>query len=278
APRHAQRGAPGSWALALLAAFTALTALSIVWSVSPDASYRDTGRMLAYTALFGVAIVLARAFPRRFAAIIGGATLAAAIVCGYALLTKVFPDQLDASDIYARLRAPYSYWNATGLTAAMGAIGCLWLGSRRSGHALLSALAYPAMGLTLLTLLLAYSRGALAALVTGLVLWFCIVPLRLRGAAVLLSGAACAAGVAGFAFSRHALSSDNVALDARTAAGHQLGALVAVMLIALTLIGLLIGFYGGRRAPSLATRRRAGAVLLSVLPLALLGGGGARPA
>jgi len=29
-------------------------------------------------------------------------------------MTKVLPRQLDASDVYARLRAPYSYWNAIG--------------------------------------------------------------------------------------------------------------------------------------------------------------------
>ena len=163
-PLRARERPPGSLATALLVAFTVLTVLSIVWSVAPDASYRDTGRMLAYTAVFGVAVMLARALPARVTAVIGGATLAAVIVCGYALLTKVFPGQLDASDIYARLRAPYSYWNATGLTAAMGAVGCLWLGARRDGHALLRAAAYPAMGLLLATLLLAYSRGALAAL------------------------------------------------------------------------------------------------------------------
>ena len=64
----------------------------------------------------------------------------------------------------------------------MGAIGCMWLGARRAGHALLNALAYPAMGLMLVTLLLAYSRGALVALAIGVALWLCIVPLRLRGA------------------------------------------------------------------------------------------------
>ena len=120
---------------------------------------------------------------------IGGVTLAAVVVCGYALLTKVFPSWLDAHDIYARLQAPYGYWNATGLTAAIGVIGCIWLGARRKGHALLSALAYPAIGLLLVTLMLAYSRGALVALVVGLALWFAIVPLRLRGAAVLIVGA-----------------------------------------------------------------------------------------
>jgi len=274
-PRQAQQGAPGSWALALLAAFTALTAFSIVWSVSPDASYRDTGRMLAYTAVFGAAIVLARAFPRRFGAIIGGATLAAAIVCGYALLTKVFPDQLDASDIYARLRAPYSYWNATGMTAAMGAIGCLWLGARRDGHALLRAAAYPAMSLMLATLLLAYSRGALAALVIGMAAWFCIVPLRLRGASVLIVGALGASAVVGFAFSTHALSSDNVALSARTSAGHQLGVLLIVVLVVVALAGVAIGFATGRKAPSAVVRRRAGATILATLVLALAAAAGA---
>ena len=263
--------AHGAWSLGLLIALCGLTAASIVWSVQPDNSWQDAGRMFAFGAVFGAAIALARAAPARWPAVLGGVILAAAIVCGWAVLTKVFPDQLDAHDVYARLRAPYSYWNAIGLTAAMGAIGCLWLGSRRAGHALLSALAYPAMGLTLLTLMLAYSRGALAALVVGLVLWFCLVPLRLRGAAVLLSGAAGAAGVVAFAFTRHALASDNVALDIRTSAGHQLGALVAAMLLLLTIAGLAIGFFGGRRPHPPAIRRRAGAILLSVLALALLG-------
>ncbi|HWX75782.1 MAG TPA: hypothetical protein VNZ05_10770, partial [Solirubrobacteraceae bacterium] len=265
----------GAWPLGLLLGFSALTALSLVWSVQPDSSWQDAARLFAFSAVFGAAIALARAVPARWPAVLGGVILAAVIVCGWALLTKVFPNHLDARDPYARLRAPYSYWNAIGLTAAMGAIGCLWLGSRRSGHALLSALAYPAMGLTLLTLLLAYSRGALAALAVGLVLWFSAVPLRLRGAAVLIAGGLGAAAVAAFAFSRHALSSDNVALAARTSAGHQLGALIAAMLLALLLVGVLVGFAGARHRPAPATRRRAGAVLLSALALGLLGGVGA---
>ena len=54
---------------------------------------------------------------------------------GYALLTKVLPGVLDPDEIYARLREPFGYWNAVGLTAAMGVPGCLWLGARRDGHA-----------------------------------------------------------------------------------------------------------------------------------------------
>jgi Flp pilus assembly protein TadD len=157
----------------------------------------------------------------------------------------------------------------------MGVIGCIWLAARRKGHALLSALAYPAIGLLLVTLMLAYSRGALAALVLGLALWFAVVPLRLRGAAVLLVGAVAAGLVVAWDFAQSALSSDSVALHARVVAGRQLGALLLAMLVVLAIAGVAIGFSSGRRAPSRVARRRAGAVLLSILVLAVVAFAGA---
>src|SRR6202030_419973 len=146
--------------------------------------------------------------------------------------SKVFPS-LQGPNPPARLQEPFGYWNAIGLTAAMGVICCMWLGARRAGHALLSALAYPAMGVLMLTLLLAYSRGALAALAIGLILWFGMVPLRLRSAAVLIAGSLGAAAVAAWDFSTHALSAENVPLSERAVAGHQLGALIVAMVLAL---------------------------------------------
>ncbi len=265
----------GLWPVGLLLAFTVLTALSIVWSVQPDHSWQDSGRLLAYSGVFGAGVALVRVAPERWPAVLGGLTLAAVVVCGYALLTKVFPGSLAPSNTFARLNEPYGYWNAIGLTAAMGAICCLWLGARRTGHALLRALAYPAMGVLLLTLVLAYSRGALAALAVGLVLWFCLVPLRLRGAALLIVGALGAGAVAAWDFSRHALSSEGVTLAQRTTGGHQLGALVVAMILLLALAGIAIGFLTGRRAPSLALRRQAGTALLALIVLAVIAFAGA---
>src|SRR5207248_1618659 len=86
---------------------------------------------------------------RRQLAVLGGVALGSVAVCSYALLTKVFPGQLGPSNGFARLAEPFGYWNAVGLTAAIGAICCMWLGSRRDGHALRAALAYPAMGVLL---------------------------------------------------------------------------------------------------------------------------------
>jgi hypothetical protein len=273
APRGAR--AHGGWPVSLLLAMTALTALSVGWSVAPDSSWQDAGRMLAYSGVFASAVVLVRVHPRRWPALLGGIVLAAVAVCGYALLTKVFPSQLDPHDVYARLQEPYGYWNAIGLTAALGAIGCLWLGARRAGHALISASAYPAMGLLLVTLMLAYSRGAIAALAVGVVVWMAIVPLCLRSARVLIVGALAAAPVVAWAFATHALSRDGVALSARTTAGHQLGVLLAAMLLVLAAAGAAIGFSSARRPPSEVTRRRAAALLIAlvVLVAAVLAGG-----
>jgi O-antigen ligase len=264
----------GLWPIGLMLAFTVLTALSIVWSVQPDHSWQDSGRLLAYSGVFGVGVALVRLAPERWPAILGGLALAAVVVCGYALLTKVFPG-LAPSDTFARLNEPYGYWNAVGLAAAMGVICCTWLGARRSGHALLRALAYPAMGLMLLTLVLAYSRGALAALALGLLLWFCLVPLRLRGAAPLIAGMLGAGAVVAWDFSRHALSAEGVPLAERASAGHELGALVVVMLVLLTIAGIAIGFVTARQAPALPKRRQAGIALLALLAVAVIAFAGA---
>lgn len=273
APRGTR--AHGAWPVGLLLAFTALTALSVGWSVAPDSSWQDAGRMLSYSALFAAGVGLARVCPRAWRALLGGVALSALTVCVYALLTKVLPHQLDPHDIYARLQEPYGYWNSVGLTAALGAIACLWLGARRDGHGLLGALAYPAMGLLLVTLMLAYSRGALAALAIGVALWMAIVPLRLRGARVLIVSGLGAAPVVAWDFSTHALSHESIGLAARVSAGRQLGVLLMAMVLVLTAVGVALSFSSARRPSSERARRRAGALLIALIVLALAMGAGA---
>lgn len=264
----------GAWPAVLLLAFALLSAISIVWSVQPDGSWRDAGRVLCYAAVFAAAVVLARLAPRRWPVLLGGIALASVVICGYALLTKSLPNHFTEANRFARIYEPFGYWNALGLTAAMGAICCMWLGARRAGHAVLSALAYPAMGVLLLTLLLAYSRGALVALAVALALWFVLVPLRLRGAAVFVSGAVVAGAIAAWDFSNHALSSENIPIAEATSAGHELGALVLAMVALLAAVGVGVTFATGRRPPSALLRQRAGmalACLLGALVLAIAG-------
>jgi tetratricopeptide (TPR) repeat protein len=261
----------GSGPLALLVALAVLTALSITWAAQPADAWLEANRTLAYVAVFAAAVALAHSAPGRWSAVLGAITLAAVAISAYAVLTKVLPGELNPDEIYARLREPFGYWNSVGLMAALGVPGCLWLGSRRSGHQGLNALAYPALGLLVLTMLMAYSRGALLAAGLGAAFWFATVPLRLRGAAVLLAGAAGGGLVAAWAFSQEALTDDRVPIDLRNQAGLQLGLALLVVLGLLLLAGLAVNFVAAAQRRSRRSRRRAGIALLVALALVPVG-------
>jgi hypothetical protein len=249
-----------------------LTALSITWALQPSDAWLEADRTIAWMAVLAGGVVLARIGGAWWGATLSAICAATAVVCGWAILTKVFPG-LAPDEIYARLREPFGYWNAVGLTAALGVPPTLWLGARRSGHAAVNALAHPIMGLLLLTVLLAYSRGSLLAVVVGCAFWFSVVPLRLRGVAVLASGAAGALVVAAWVFAQDTLTKDKVTVSARAVSGHEFGIATVAMLLVLLVAGLAIGFAVARRAPSAGARRRAGAgilVLLALVPVALV--------
>lgn len=263
----------GGGALALLALLTVLTAVSIAWAVQPQDAWLETSRTLAYLATFGGGIALVRLAPGRWGALVAATVIASAVICAYALATKIFPGALNPNETFARLREPFGYWNAVGLAAALGGPGCLWLGARRHGHAALSALAYPTLALLIVTLLLAYSRGALLALVLGCAAWFVIVPLRLRGATVLGVSTLGALGVVAWVFAQDALSSDNVDLPLRETAGLEFGLLLVAMVLLTLAAGLAVGFRTAQRAPGSETRRRAGTAILVALALVPVGAG-----
>lgn len=261
----------GAGTLAALAALAVLTALSITWAAQPSDAWLEANRTLAYTAVFAAAVALAHSAPGRWSAVLGAITIAAVAMSAYALLTKILPGALNPDEIYARLREPFGYWNSVGLMAALGVPGCLWLGARRSGHQGLNALAYPALGLLVLTILMAYSRGALLAAGLGAAFWFATVPLRLRGAAVLLVGAAGGGLVAAWAFSQNALTDDRVPVDLRNQAGLQLGLALVVVLVVLLLAGLAVNFVAASQSRSRRTRERIGVALLVALALVPIG-------
>ena len=261
----------GSGPLALLVALAVLTALSITWAAQPADAWLEANRALAYAAVFAAAVALAHSVPGRWSAVLAAITLAAVAISAYAVLTKILPGALNPDEVFARLREPFGYWNSVGLMAALGVPGCLWLGARRCGHQGLNALAYPALGLLVLTMLMAYSRGALLAAGLGAAFWFATVPLRLRGAAVALVGAAGGGLVAAWAFSQSALTDDRVPVDLRNQAGLQLGLALVVVLVLLLLAGLAVSFAAAAQARGRRTRERAGIALLVALVLVPVG-------
>jgi O-antigen ligase len=261
--------------LGLLAALAAWTALSITWSVNPADSWMEANLLVSYVAAFGGAIALARLAPERGRAILTAVLVACLTVSVIALFEKAFPAAANSTAVLARLREPLGYWNALGLLAAMAVPPCLWLGARRDGPAGTRALAYPLLGLALVTLVFAFSRGSLLAMALGVAFWFAFVPLRLRGLVVLGVAGVATIALSAWAFSQDALSQDRQPLSARIEAGHELALLLALMLIVLLAVGVLVQHFGERYELSPKPRRNISLALLCAVALAPFAGLGA---
>jgi len=264
-PARTPRVLRGSWALGSFAALAVLTALSVNWSLMPNDSWLETNRTLAYLAVLAAGLALGRLRPGSWTALLAGIAISAVVIAGWSLLTKVFPAAFATEETFARLRPPFDYWNSVGLAAALGIPPLLWLGSRRSGHAALNALAWPALGLLALSLMLAYSRGALLAVGIGAALWVAIVPLRLR-AAILIGGVlAATVPLVAWAFAQDGLTGDNARMALRTDAGQGFGALLLLLVVALSVAGLAVGFLSAHKPPGPKARARATRILVGAL-------------
>jgi hypothetical protein len=253
----------GVTSLVLFALLAAFTALSVLWSVVPELAYIEAGRTFAYLATFAAAIAGARLAPRASDVVLKGVLVGALLAVAYALASRIWPGTLAEDELSNRIGQPFQYWNAVGTTAALAIPAALWLGSRRAGSVVGRALAYPAMGACVLAILLTQSRGALAAALLGLMLWFAIVPLRLRSLPVLLIPAVGAGGVAAWALSKDAFSESLQPLEVKEAVAGEFGLLVLLMAIALLFAGLAVNVGVPRLGPSMQMRRQAGIVAVA---------------
>jgi tetratricopeptide (TPR) repeat protein len=269
-PRTVALPLSGGGVLLGLAGLAALTALSIVWSIAPADSWFEAVRTFGYVAVLAAGVALVRLVPRGWAGLAAGIGLACVVLSAWSLLTKVFPASLAADEIYARLRQPFDYWNSVGLTAALGVPPMLWLASRRSGHAALNTLAWPALVVLFTTLMLAYSRGSLLAVGIGVAAWFAIVPLRLRGVAALATAAVGTGALVLWTFNQDGLSTDAAPMPARVDAGHELGALVLLVCAASMIAGLAVQFGFAQRPPGGRARRLAGQAVGGLLALGVV--------
>ncbi len=259
------------WGLASAALLTLLvfiTGASMIWAIDPAVAWLETNRTFALLAAFLIGAALVRLAPDQWRSLLGGLLIASFAISLYALLTKVFPAALAEGETYGRLREPFGYWNAVGLTAALGLPAAVWLGARREGHAATAVLAYPAVGVLVVALMLAYSRGSLLAAALGLAFWLILVPLRLRSATVLIAGIGFGALLGVWAFGQSGLSADRVELPLRSNAGTELGVGLLAMAVILLIIGLVATWLRERRRWPTRTTRTWGALLLICLALA----------
>ncbi|HYH58747.1 MAG TPA: O-antigen ligase family protein [Thermoleophilaceae bacterium] len=250
-PRTRPRGLVTVGLFVLLAL---VTTLSIEWSVTPGASWIEANRTLAYLAVFAGAVALGNLGPGAAGLVLRAVLMAATAVVVYALASRVWPDELGGIELYARIGQPFGYWNAVGVTAALAFPLALWLGSRRDGRAVVTALAFPVAGLLSVTLFLTYSRSATLAALVVVALWLVFVPLRLRTSALLVAAAAVAAPVVLWATNEPAFTEDAVAVSVRADAGPTFGLLLLALVVVLYAAGL--GWLWWRAAREVPEARR----------------------
>jgi O-antigen ligase len=257
----------GAAAVALFAALTALTALSILWSVQPDASWQAANLTLAYLMTFAAGAALARIAPERWRSLVAGLAVVAVLLSAYALLAKVFPGSLAATYTEGRLQVPLGYWNATGALAAMGIGPCLWGFTRPDGPRVLRGLAVPGGTVLTAVVVLTFSRTALATTILILAAWLILAPGRLRGVLLTTLSAVGAAVICAWALAHPALTTDGVTLTARTSAGHTFGVVVLIVV----LIEIVAGVAAARAVDVVELgeplRRRIGTVLIGLAAL-----------
>ena len=264
----------GAGTVGLMAALTALTALSILWSVVPDTSWSAANQMLSYLGAFAGAAALARLAPRRWPLLLGAVALATVAISAWALLAKVFPATLAPDNAVGRLQAPFGYWNAVGIVGALGLPACLWAGARRDRGRRFAGLAAPGITLALSAVVLSSSRSADAAAAVMIAAWMVFVPLRLRSAVVLAVGGAGAVVISAWALSHSALTADGQVTPAMDSAGHTFGVVLLVVLVLVTAAGLASAWAMDHRAVAAPTRRSAGialVVLACLVPVAAVG-------
>lgn len=186
------RGPGGRLALAGLAALFVLTLASMAWAPLAGPAYHDAQRVLLYVMALAAAAALLR--PRSLARTAEAALAAGAlIVTGYGLLGRLVPGivhESTSASAGGRLDQPLTYWNASGSLAAIGFVLCVRLAGDATRPRALRAAAAAACAPLGTGIYLSFSRGALAAVLAGLIALIALAPQRRQLRAIVIGIAA----------------------------------------------------------------------------------------
>lgn len=151
------------------ACYTGWTLASALWSNAEGRALVEFDRSLLYLLL----LLLFGLIPRRRWRIVWvtrGLVIGAMAVCTVSLITRVLPHVWPTSPGVAnnRLSYPVTYWNALGILASIAILLALGITSNPRENRPAQVLAAGGIPIAAATLLLTFSRGAIAALGVGL--------------------------------------------------------------------------------------------------------------
>ena len=174
----------------LLAAFTGLTALSLLWTSDQGNTFDQIARAGGYTGLFVLVTLASKDGEGGWW--LRGLTIGLIAIAAVALGPRLLPDAFGTPDAslgaQGRIGFPIRYWNGLAALMAFAAVLTTWLSvqaATRSGRSLAAA----AIVLPIVVLYMAQSRGGALALIGGFAVLLAVGPARERlAASVVLSG------------------------------------------------------------------------------------------
>ena len=199
-PQAWLRQRSGQVALLGLAVLALLVGLSILWAPLRGSAQADLQRLLLYLGAFlaATALLRGRCGLRLTEPLLGGGAL---LVTCYALAARVLPGlvhETASQSAAGRLEQPLTYWNASGMLAAVGLILLLRVAADSSRSQWLRTAAVGSVVPLGVGVYLTFSRGALVAVAVGAILLIVFSRERqqLRVIAVAIGGAVVASVVA----------------------------------------------------------------------------------
>ena len=258
--------AAGVAATALLAAYAAWSYLSIAWADDQGTAWDGANRTALYAVIFGL-FALAAVRGRPAAALVGGWSLAIALIALVELLRAAGAEDPAGFVIDGRLSEPVGYPNAN-VALWFGAFWpCVLLGARREMHPLGRAAFVAAAVVLAAAALLGQSRGWLFSLAPVMAIFLALAPARVRTTLTLVIVCA-ATGLAA-----------PVLLDVYEAADRDLGdafreaaRATVIAAAAAAAVAAVLAVLDRQRRPSRAAGRRAGAVLAGAALVAAAAG------
>ncbi|HEU4972314.1 MAG TPA: O-antigen ligase family protein [Gaiellaceae bacterium] len=257
APRLGRAGAVLLGSFVLLVAWLGAT---VWWSIVPDRSWDTFNKSVAYVAFLGLGFVLAglgRAIAVRLAASMLAIVIGTTLV--WALVTKAVPAFAEDERV-ARLNEPVDHWNALALLADVAIVLGLWLATTDAHRRVVRVAGGLLVYVATLALLLTLSRAGVVVGVAVIGLWLALTSERVQSGLVLVASAGPALLVAGWAFTRDALTEDLAPRADRVADGAVFGVLALVgALVVLLVVSLAL-----RRSLDAARRRVVGRWLIAI--------------
>ncbi len=251
----AVKGAPDGMSVFIpLVGLALWCAISIAWSIEPDATWSYANRTFIYLTLALVGALLG-ADPRR---LLYGCSILLGAVCVWSLLGKVLPWLYEDYGRIARLRGPIGYWNALALLGDIALPIGLCLATRmRTAGTLLVFGWIVVIGMT-------YSRGGVLVAVVVVVLWMALSNSWMDSLSTLVAAGLPAAGVLAVAFSLPGLTDNGQSHASRVHAGIVFG-------VVLVLDALIAAALARFPLPRVTAGRRVALALAAIAIAAVVG-------